>query len=149
MDLERHDPGQQPSIRTSDAERDRVVALLRRHYVDGRLDFDEFNERMDAAHSARTRGELVVTLQDLPVLTAPSPAPAAPRPVQPRPFIPAVVPLLAIALFVGSLLVVSRGVVLFPLLFLWFIGMSRHRWHRHHGHRPDWHHHDRHTIRHL
>jgi Domain of unknown function (DUF1707) len=57
-----------PRIRASDADRDRVAALLREHHAAGRLTAEEFNERMDAALDAKTLGELDELLADLPVI---------------------------------------------------------------------------------
>jgi len=57
-----------PRIRASDADRDRVTALLREHHAAGRLTAEEFHERMDAALSATTLGELDDLLADLPVI---------------------------------------------------------------------------------
>ena len=65
------------SVRTSDAERSKVADSLSQHYAEGRLDEQEFGERLHAAMSARTRGELAPLLADLPDLHA---APAAPGP---------------------------------------------------------------------
>jgi len=57
-----------PRIRASDADRDRVAALLREHHAAGRLTAEEFHERMDAALEATTLGELDELLADLPVI---------------------------------------------------------------------------------
>jgi hypothetical protein len=57
-----------PRIRASDADRDRVTALLREHHAAGRLTAEEFGERMDAALNATTLGELDDLLADLPVI---------------------------------------------------------------------------------
>ena len=54
-------------MRASQEERDRVVELLRTHAGEGRLDLDELEERVEAALSARTRGELDALTKDLPV----------------------------------------------------------------------------------
>jgi hypothetical protein len=141
MDLERHDPGSEPGIRASDAERDRVVGLLKQHFADGRLSLDEFSERMDVAYQARTRGELVTTLRELPVLAQPLPAPTVPRPARRRahPSLPmAAFPLAMLAIILVMLLVVSRGMILWPMFFLLFwLGRGRHH-HGHHGHYGDW-----------
>jgi Domain of unknown function (DUF1707) len=145
MDLERHDPGLEPGIRASDAERDRVVGLLKQHFTDGRLSMDEFSDRMDVAFSARTRGELVTTLRELPVLAqhaAPGVAPERVR-VRPRraaPPVPAI-PLVMLAVLLVMLVVVSRGLFLWPLFFLLFWmnrGPGRRSHHHHHGHYSDW-----------
>jgi hypothetical protein len=53
-------------IRASDDDRERIVALLQRHTAAGRLDLDEFAERVQAACGARTLGELAVVTRDLP-----------------------------------------------------------------------------------
>jgi hypothetical protein len=62
--------GRPPEIRASDADRDRVVDVLRVAMGDGRLTADEFGERMEAALSARTLGELAVLTADLVTGTA-------------------------------------------------------------------------------
>lgn len=55
-----------PRIRASDADRDRTAALLREHHAAGRLDAEEFAERLDQAYAAKTLGELDELLADLP-----------------------------------------------------------------------------------
>ena len=62
--------GGPPEVRASDADRDRVVDTLRVAVGDGRLTADEFGERMEAALSARTLGELAVLTADLVTGTA-------------------------------------------------------------------------------
>jgi len=57
--------GGPPEVRASDADRDRVLDLLRTAIGDGRLTADEFGERMGAALAARTLGELAVLTADL------------------------------------------------------------------------------------
>ena len=54
-----------PEVRASDADRDRVVDVLREAVGDGRLTADEFDERMEAALSSRTLGELAGLTADL------------------------------------------------------------------------------------
>ena len=56
-----------PSLRASDADRERVVEILRRHTAEGRITADEFDERMTAAYGARTMGALAELTTDLPV----------------------------------------------------------------------------------
>jgi Domain of unknown function (DUF1707) len=53
-------------LRVSDAERTEVADLLSQHYQDGRLDQDEFNQRLDQAMHARTYRELNGLFADLP-----------------------------------------------------------------------------------
>jgi hypothetical protein len=52
-------------VRASDADRDRVIDVLRAAAGDGRLTADEFDERVEVALSARTLGELAVLTADL------------------------------------------------------------------------------------
>jgi len=64
-------------LRVSDRERDVVVQRVQTAFAEGCLDDTEFDERMRAALTARTRGDLDVLLTDLPAETAaPGPAPA-------------------------------------------------------------------------
>jgi hypothetical protein len=55
-----------PALRASDADREELVSALGEHLVAGRLTLDEFSERVDAAHAARTVGELEALRRDLP-----------------------------------------------------------------------------------
>jgi Domain of unknown function (DUF1707) len=57
-----------PRIRASDADRDRVMALLREHHAAGRLTAEEFNDRMEKALGATTLGELDELMADLPAI---------------------------------------------------------------------------------
>ena len=59
------EPVPAPDLRASDADRDRVIDVLRAATADGRLTADEFNERMEAALSSRTFRELVPLTADL------------------------------------------------------------------------------------
>ena len=69
-----------PGLRVGDAERGQVVDQLADHHAAGRLTLAEFEERMSAAWTARTGGELEVLVRDLPTLPRPPrPAPARPR----------------------------------------------------------------------
>ncbi|MFD1661948.1 DUF1707 domain-containing protein [Streptomyces caeni] len=69
------DPGTPvPELRASDADRERVAEVLRDALAEGRLDMEEFEERLEAAYKARTYGELAPITRDLPSagVTAPS-----------------------------------------------------------------------------
>jgi hypothetical protein len=59
-------PDPSGGLRASDAERERVAEALRRHHVDGRIDTDELQERLERCYAARTGGELAALLADLP-----------------------------------------------------------------------------------
>jgi Domain of unknown function (DUF1707) len=54
------------AVRASDGERDQVMALLQRHFADGRLTHTELEERAGAALAARTRDQLRALTADLP-----------------------------------------------------------------------------------
>jgi hypothetical protein len=53
-------------IRISDADRERVAERLREHYAEGRLTSEELDERVTAALSAKTYGDLRGPMTDLP-----------------------------------------------------------------------------------
>ncbi|MFE0509746.1 DUF1707 domain-containing protein [Streptomyces sp. NPDC058964] len=55
-----------PELRASDADRERVAEVLRDALAEGRLDMEEFEERLEAAYKARTYGELTPITRDLP-----------------------------------------------------------------------------------
>jgi len=59
------DPPSSPALRASDADRDRVIDLLRAAVADGRLNPVEFDERLDAALAARTIDALAPLTADL------------------------------------------------------------------------------------
>jgi hypothetical protein len=57
-------------MRISDADRNKVAEILREAAGDGRIDFNELDERLEATYAAKTYAELVPITHDL--------APAAP-----------------------------------------------------------------------
>jgi Domain of unknown function (DUF1707)/Cell wall-active antibiotics response 4TMS YvqF len=63
-------PDPAPALRASDADRERVVALLHQACADGRLTVDEFGQRSAAAYAARTLAELAGLTGDLPASSA-------------------------------------------------------------------------------
>ncbi|MFB4308898.1 DUF1707 domain-containing protein [Actinomadura sp. GTD37] len=68
----------QDEIRIGDAERDAVMVALHDHFAEGRLDRGELDGRLDAALSAKTRGDLRALVEDLPSPTGlPEPEKAA------------------------------------------------------------------------
>jgi len=75
-------PTPDPNIRVSHAERTEVADRLSKHYGDGRLDEEEFNERLDRAMKAKTRADLDGLFDDLPGEEPPRP-PAGPPMVRP------------------------------------------------------------------
>ncbi|WP_223168170.1 DUF1707 SHOCT-like domain-containing protein [Nonomuraea sp. SYSU D8015] len=65
-----------PDLRASDADRDRVAAVLGEALATGRLTSVEHADRLEAAYTAKTVGDLVPLTRDLPEVSA-SGAPAA------------------------------------------------------------------------
>lgn len=84
-DLEpRPDPAQ---LRISDADRHQVAEILRTAAGEGRIDFDELDERLEATYAARTYADLVPITFDLPVAGA-HPLPAQVARAQASPVVP-------------------------------------------------------------
>jgi hypothetical protein len=71
-------PAGAPDLRASDADRDRVVAVIRAAVGDGRLALVEFDQRIDAALTAQTLGDLAALIADL------EPGPAHPARIVPE-----------------------------------------------------------------
>ena len=61
-------PGARPELRASHEDRDRAVEILRVAAGDGRLTAAELDERIEAALTARTSGELAALTADLPAV---------------------------------------------------------------------------------
>jgi Domain of unknown function (DUF1707) len=72
--MDAQDPSQ---LRISDSDRHRVAEVLREAAGEGRIDFEELDERLEATYSARTYADLVPITVDLPAQAA------AQLPVQP------------------------------------------------------------------
>ena len=65
-DVRAQDVNPRNDLRASHEDRDRIVELLRVSAGDGRLSIDELDERVEAALTARTYGELEGLVADLP-----------------------------------------------------------------------------------
>ena len=64
-----YDPRRGPrdrSLRVGDREREAVAEILRQHHVEGRLDTDEFQERLERCLAAKTHLDLDRLIHDLP-----------------------------------------------------------------------------------
>jgi hypothetical protein len=72
--MDEHDPSR---LRISDSDRHQVAEVLREAAGEGRIDFEELDERLEATYAARTYADLVPITLDLPV------QPSAGLPVQP------------------------------------------------------------------
>ncbi|MCP2331570.1 TM2 domain-containing protein [Actinoalloteichus cyanogriseus DSM 43889] len=77
------------SLRIGTLEREAAVAALGDHLGAGRLDLEEYEERMRSASAAKTRGELIRLFEDLPG-PLPEPLRDAPPPPPPPPPTPVV-----------------------------------------------------------
>lgn len=65
-------PPSDEHLRVSDADRQAVTDRLSAHFADGRLDQAEFDDRVERAMSAKTRGDLNGLFTDLPEAGAPA-----------------------------------------------------------------------------
>jgi hypothetical protein len=61
-----------PELRAGDADRERVAERLRDALAEGRLDMEEFQERLDVVYRAKTYGELEPVTRDLPAPGGPA-----------------------------------------------------------------------------
>ena len=73
-------PGPRPLV--SDADRERLLGLLREHYARGQLDLDEMSQRVGVVLASAYSDEAAAAVTDLPLLSAtaagqPPPAPAS------------------------------------------------------------------------
>jgi hypothetical protein len=126
MSTEERDAGTS-RVRASDGDRERAVEQLRRHHEEGRLDGEEFTERMEAALSARWVDELPRLLSDLPELhrserVEETRRSHAPWPGNWRAHAPILGPVVATLLIVGvlgSVAALANG--RFPFALLWLL----------------------------
>ncbi len=112
----------QPRMRAGDTERQRVVEQLGKHFGEGRLTLEEFDERVVQAHAS-------VYLDELPALTADLPRDPEPhrRPTRSPMRVPAVFVVLLVMLLAWSMaaVVVHAGPPIFAFILLFFF--LRHR----------------------
>jgi len=87
-------------LRVGDAEREAVGEILRGEHVNGRLDADEFQERLDRSFAAKTYAQLDALIADLPGHEPPR----ARRdfPWRARPWPVGLIPIVVIALVLAS-----------------------------------------------
>jgi Domain of unknown function (DUF1707) len=116
------------NVRASDADRDATADRLRQHHTDGRLDPEEFQERLDSCFAAKTVGELAELTRDLP--GEPARRGLGGRTglgllggVRMIPIVPIIVAIVAIHLIVG---VVNGLWILIPLFILARFTLHRH-----------------------
>jgi hypothetical protein len=58
--------GPGPDIRAADSDREQTAERLRKSQAEGRLDLDEFQQRLESCYAAKTLGELRDLVRDLP-----------------------------------------------------------------------------------
>jgi hypothetical protein len=58
--------GRDPNLRAADTDRERTAEGLRKSHAEGRLDIDEFQQRLERCYEAKTLGELAELVKDLP-----------------------------------------------------------------------------------
>jgi Domain of unknown function (DUF1707) len=68
----------------TDADRERLVALLREHYAVGLFGLDELDRRVGTVLSARFLDEAATAVTDLPASAPPGTAPSSGPPRRPR-----------------------------------------------------------------
>jgi len=135
-------PASDQHMRVSDAERQAVADRLAEHFSSGRLDQEEFDERVSRAMSAKTRADLNGLFDDLPESGRSAqglPETGAPAGVcaQRRRFRHPVL----LAAFV-IVLALAAGHVVFPLLWIGFLVVIALAVTGHFGRGRSQHHHD-------
>ena len=135
-------PASGQHMRVSDAERQAVADRLAEHFSSGRLDQEEFDERVSRAMSAKTRADLNGLFDDLPesgMAGQGLPETGAPAGVcaQRRRFRHPVL----LAAFV-IILALAAGHVVFPLLWIGFLVVIALAVTGHFGRGRSQHHHD-------
>jgi hypothetical protein len=113
-------------MRISNAERNDIADTLSKHFAEGRLDSNEFDERVGRVMNAKTRGDVAGVLDDLPRLGPPDPPPRRRRPLGPW------VLALLLLLFVASIAAVPPHVHV-PWLLIGIVALLL--WHRFRGRR--------------
>lgn len=126
------------NVRASDADREQIADRLRKAAAEGRLLAEELEQRIEAAFTARTYGELDALVDDLPDDRL---AAARPRAVTRT---GGAVGVLAVALVAAALvalvaLIVTGTIVAggaWILFGVWFFGCRGSRCRSRYGHRP-------------
>jgi hypothetical protein len=93
-------PADPRQLRAADADRERAAEILRRAAAEGRITFDELDERVKQAYAAKTFADLEALTSDLPGprVSASAPAVARYQPAQ----VPAGTPVSAVSVAVMS-----------------------------------------------
>jgi uncharacterized protein DUF1707 len=107
-------------LRASDSDRDAIAEILREHHLAGRLQTDEFQDRLDRCYDAKTHGQLDELVADLP------------RPEPKRPAARAwrwpAIPVLALVVAAVALSHGHLSWLVFPLFFFVWRPLFWRRW---------------------
>jgi hypothetical protein len=127
-------PIQKAPVRIGDAERDRAIAALGDHFAEGRLNAEEFEQRVDQAIKARFNEDLEPLFVDLPRTPEPRMEESNRGPDAQFVWSPVVwfAPLIVICALVAAVILSAPWLV---WMFLWVFlitGFFRHR-RRHFG----------------
>ncbi len=110
------DAGRDPNLRVGDAEREAISERLQKSHVEGRLDVQEFQDRIDRCYQAKTIGELERVVSDLPAPQATARPPRLPQ-LRPIRLVPIVLLILVVASAISHVGDIGFA-VLFPLFFV-------------------------------
>jgi hypothetical protein len=122
------------SLRVGDEEREAAARALGDHFASGRLDREEYDERLELAFAARTGSDLAALFRDLPQTRAASPFSHAAQDAAARrrsrrgriPFLPVLLILIGVSVVFHAawIIWVGLGVMLLAKKFQW---ERRHR----------------------
>jgi len=127
-EIERAGSGQ---LRIGYAEREKAAADLAEHLAAGRLDADEYTDRVGRVYAARTAGDLAPLFADLPPLR-PAPVPRPTRQPSGFPIRMVLIVALILACVAWVAFVEVPPFFIFPLVWIMLAGSGAAR--RHRGH---------------
>lgn len=102
-------------MRAADADRERAADILKSAHADGRLDWNEYEERLDHVMRAQTHGELSRLVRDLPEGAPRRWAPTSPKPTEP----------MATASLAMGILIPFTGVTVIPAIILGHLALGK------------------------
>jgi hypothetical protein len=94
-------PADPRTLRAADSDRDRVAELLRQAAAEGRITFDELDERISLAYAAKTFADLDAITSDLPGTAVSAPVPVSRRVQAPDPASGTRLPKFSVAIMSG------------------------------------------------
>jgi hypothetical protein len=123
-EIERAGPGQ---LRIGDAEREKAAAELGEHLAAGRLDADEYGDRIGQVYAARTAGDLAPMFADLPSLRPVAPPPRPTRQPSAFPLRMLLIVALILACVAWVAFVEVPPFFIFPLVWIMLAGTGARR----------------------